>query len=108
MPTNHHSRPGPKSAFTLVELLVVIGILCLLASFMLPALARAKIKSPAAGCLSNLRQMQLGWTMYRDDNNDILLPNAPLGAANGNAWCPPSFEDWNVATANTNSAAYTN
>ncbi|HZQ46653.1 MAG TPA: type II secretion system protein, partial [Verrucomicrobiae bacterium] len=98
----------PKSAFTLIELLVVIGILCLLASFMLPVLARAKIKSPAAGCLSNLRQMQLGWTMYKDDNNDILLPNETLFSPNNQAWCPISFEDWNVSTANTNSAAYTN
>ena len=97
-----------KRAFTLIELLVVIGILCLLASFMLPALARAKFKSPSAGCLSNLRQMQLGAAMYRDDNNDVLLPNAPAGVSSFSAWCPTSVESWNAAIANTNRRLCTN
>lgn len=92
----------PKRAFTLIELVVVIGILCLLASFMLPALARAKIKSPDAGCLSNLRQMQLGSTMYRDDNNDFLMPNSPAGEA---GWVR-NTEDWHQAPANTNVVYY--
>ncbi|HZQ48225.1 MAG TPA: type II secretion system protein [Verrucomicrobiae bacterium] len=96
----------PKKAFTLIELLVVIGILCLLASFMLPALARAKIKSPATGCLSNLRQMQLGWSMYKDDNNDVMLPNAPANYATNQTWCPSTYEDWYVSDANTNLAPY--
>ncbi len=97
----------PKGAFTLIELLVVIGIICLLASFMLPALARAKIKSPAAGCLSNLRQMQLGWSMYKDDNNDTLLPNSKGGQQGG--WLGSvGNQDWYNSTWNTNSGAYTN
>ncbi len=106
MPTDNHSHPNSKSAFTLVELLVAIGMLCLLASFMLPALARAKIKSPATGCLSNLRQMQLGWSMYKDDNNDLLLPNAPVGTGSGNNWCPSTSENWTTSSANINAAAY--
>jgi prepilin-type N-terminal cleavage/methylation domain-containing protein/prepilin-type processing-associated H-X9-DG protein len=97
-------EPRLKRAFTLIELLVVIGILCLLASFMLPALARAKIKSPSAGCLSNLRQMQLGATMYRDDNNDFLMPNAPTLEV---GWVQKT-EDWHTNPGNTNVAYYTN
>ncbi len=97
----------PKQAFTLIELLVVIGIICLLASFMLPALARAKIKSPAAGCLSNLRQMQLGCSMYKDDFNDYLVPNGISGHA---SWLPFSNpnQDWYNSSGNTNAAFYTN
>ncbi len=101
-------RPRLKQAFTLIELLVVIGIICLLASFMLPALARAKIKSPAAGCLSNLRQLQLGCSMYKDDYNDNLVPNMHPGA--GTSWLPSTLpnENWGNSQSNTNAALYTN
>ena len=95
-------HPCPEKGFTILELLVVVGILCLLASFMLPALARAKIKSPSAGCLSNLRQMQLGATMYRDDFNDFLMPNAPAGEL---GWVQRT-EDWQNNPGNTNVAYY--
>ena len=55
--------PGqrPAAGFTLLELLVVIAIL---ASMLLPALSRAKAKTQATHCLSNLKQLQLSWTMY--------------------------------------------
>lgn len=46
--------------------------------------------------------------MYKDDNNDILIPNAPVGIAPNPAWCPTSAEGWGVLSANTNRAAYTN
>jgi prepilin-type N-terminal cleavage/methylation domain-containing protein len=95
----------PKQAFTLIELLVVIGVLCLLASLMLPALARAKIKSPAVGCLSNSRQMQLGWSMYRDDNNDTLLPNSKGAQQGGWVFNIPN-QDWFNSPGNTNAALY--
>src|SRR5689334_16413231 len=73
-------------AFALVELLVVIAIVGLLASMLLPALARAKMKAQGIQCLSNHKQLTLAWLLYADNNRDR-IPFTAGTVGNPAVWC---------------------
>ncbi len=77
--TAMRDRPAPpcrrtRSAFTLVELLVVIGIISVLISILLPALNFARQEAIKVQCLSNLHQIGLAMSMYSANNHGDIVP----------------------------------
>jgi prepilin-type processing-associated H-X9-DG protein len=86
----HYSRTSPRrsprveqrgAAFTLVELLVVIGIIALLIAILLPSLNRAREQANRAKCLANLRSLGQAMVLYANDHKDRLPNGNPLGSA---------------------------
>jgi prepilin-type N-terminal cleavage/methylation domain-containing protein/prepilin-type processing-associated H-X9-DG protein len=114
MKTEQKRNTG-KNAFTLIELLVVIAIIAILASMLLPALARAKESGKRIASVNNLRQLGLSMQMFTDDNEG----KQPMHTVNtpGGSWptalhpyyqelkvlvCPSDLNPQSNSTANSN------
>jgi prepilin-type N-terminal cleavage/methylation domain-containing protein/prepilin-type processing-associated H-X9-DG protein len=85
-------RARNRYGFTLVELLIVIGIIALLIGILLPALNRARSAANEAVCMSNLHQWGIGLQMYADQNKGSLPlkgPDGSTGAGTSNFFGPP-------------------
>jgi prepilin-type processing-associated H-X9-DG protein/prepilin-type N-terminal cleavage/methylation domain-containing protein len=94
-------RAGFIPGFTLVELLVVVGIIAILIALLLPTLRKAREAADRTKCMSNLRQVGMVMQMYRSENRNMFFPagnhgywDDPAGRAL-NPWHPLAY--WGVA-----------
>lgn len=74
------------NAFTLIELLVVIAIIAILAAILLPVLDQAKQKAWQSDCLNNHKQLAMAWSIYKNDDNGLLVIDDPSTGTGGLGW----------------------
>lgn len=79
-------RAGMSKGFTLVELLVVIGLISVLIAILMPALSRAREQAKQIACLSNLRQLGMAFYMYASDNKGLYPRFADWGGEYPEDW----------------------
>jgi len=102
-----------RGGFTLIELLLVIAVIAILASLLLPVLAKAKMRAQGIACLNNTRQLLVAWQLYADDHEDRLPYN--LGGSGPNGVSPIQTNlnwvngvlTWGLDSDNTNTAKLT-
>jgi prepilin-type N-terminal cleavage/methylation domain-containing protein/prepilin-type processing-associated H-X9-DG protein len=83
-----------RRAFTLVELLVVIGIIAVLIGILIPALARARLAAQATECQSNMRQIGIGLRMYAEANHGWLPSAGEDGDKSNDQILLPDKQGW--------------
>ena len=99
----------PRRAFTLVELLVVIGIIAILIAILLPVLNKVKEQANATKCAANLRELSKMWYQYASENKGLSVPgrlpkfdgfNSPYWIGNGMQYRPHWYEVFGAAMKN--------
>jgi prepilin-type N-terminal cleavage/methylation domain-containing protein/prepilin-type processing-associated H-X9-DG protein len=100
-----HPARSSRRGFTLIELLVVIAIIAILAAILFPVFAQARDKARQTSCLSNIKQINLGWQMYMQDYDETWIfrvGGAAVGRGDACSWrwiCGadrPFFNWWDV------------
>src|SRR5262245_63305020 len=67
--------PSGSSAFTIIELLLVIAIIAVLVSLLMPAISKARMHAVDLQCRNQIRQLMLAWHLYADDNDGRVALN---------------------------------
>jgi len=104
MTTRKHRSGGTwlcaAQAFSLVELLVVIGIIAILIALLMPMLANARVAARTVACQSNMRQLGQALLMYANSNNGWMIPvmsdETAIGGVRGFGTMVPPSERWPV------------